>query len=550
MVSKEKDPVADAPAAGSDVSEGVVSDIQAGSQHLHRKLRSKEVQLFAIGGAIGTSLYVQMGSALPKGGPAGLFIAFLIWGLVMWAVNECFAEMVTYAPVPSPFIRFGSEWVDSAIGFSMAWNFFLNMAFLVPFEIVAMNIMITYWTDSVPPAAIIVAMIVLYAVLNVSTVRYFGISEFYLSIFKVILMLGLFAFTFITMVGGNPLHDRYGFRYWNNPGAFAEHIVAGDIGRFCGIISCLYQASFSICGPEYISMVAGETENPRKVLPAAFRSFVWRILVFFVGSALCMGIVIPYNDTTLAAILGGEASGSGTGAASPYIIAMGRLHIQVLPHIVNAMIMTSIFSAGNGLLFSATRTLHGMSLEGHAPSFLSLCTKGGVPIYALAVSLSFCCLAFTQLSSSAADTMSYLVDLVTSCQLINYLFTAITYRHFFSSLKRQGISRDSLPYKGRFQPYTSYFAMGGTTFMLLAAGYDLFITGGWSIKWFFLDYGMIGFFVILTVGWKVVCRSTYVRPGTADLTIGGLKNEIDQYEALFTPRETGRFERQIDKLFR
>ena len=262
------------------------------------------------------ALYVQMGSALPKGGPAGLFIAFLIWGLVMWAVNECFAEMVTYVPVPSPFIRFGSEWVDSAIGFSMAWNFFLNMAFLVPFEIVAMNIMITYWTDSVPPAAIIVAMIVLYAVLNVSTVRYFGISEFYLSIFKVVLMLALFAFTFITMVGGNPLHDRYGFRYWNRPGAFAEHIVTGDIGRFCGIISCMYQASFSICGPEYISMVAGETENPRKVLPAAFRSFVWRILVFFVGSALCMGIVIPYNDTTLAAILGGEATGSGTGAAS------------------------------------------------------------------------------------------------------------------------------------------------------------------------------------------------------------------------------------------
>ncbi len=186
-----------------------------------------------------------MGSALPKGGPAGLFIGFIIWGAVMWAVNECFAEMVTYLPVPSPFVRFGSEWVDGALGFAMAWNFFLNMAFLVPFEIVAMNIMITFWTDKVPVEAIIVAMIVLYAVLNVSTVRYFGISEFYLSIFKVILMLGLFCFTFITMVGGNPLHDRYGFRYWNNPGPFVEHIASGGTGRFLGILSCMYQASFS-----------------------------------------------------------------------------------------------------------------------------------------------------------------------------------------------------------------------------------------------------------------------------------------------------------------
>lgn len=186
-----------------------------------------------------------MGQALPKGGPAGLFIAFFIWGAVMWAVNECFAEMVTYLPVPSPFIRFGSEWVDGALGFAMAWNFFLNMAFLVPFEIVAMNIMITFWTDKVPVETIIVAMIVLYAILNVATVRYFGISEFYLSIFKVILMLGLFFFTFITMLGGNPLHDRYGFRYWNHPGAFVEHIVSGGTGKFLGVLSCVYQASFS-----------------------------------------------------------------------------------------------------------------------------------------------------------------------------------------------------------------------------------------------------------------------------------------------------------------
>lgn len=191
-----------------------------------------------------------MGSALPKGGPAGLFIAFAIWAGVMWAVNECFAEMVSYLPVPSPFIRFGGEWVDGALGFAMAWNFFLNMAILVPFEIVAMNIMITFWTDKVPVEAIIVAMIVIYAFLNTITVRYFGISEFYMSIFKVLLMIGLFFFTFITMVGGNPLHDVYGFRYWNNPGAFVEHLRPGSTGTFLGILSCLYQASF-----RYVSAV-------------------------------------------------------------------------------------------------------------------------------------------------------------------------------------------------------------------------------------------------------------------------------------------------------
>ncbi|KAL2833021.1 amino acid permease/ SLC12A domain-containing protein [Aspergillus cavernicola] len=535
--------------SASDADAGTISDITAGSQALHRKLGGKEVQLFAIGGAIGTSLYVQMGAALPKGGPAGLFIAFIVWGTIMWAVNECFAEMVTYLPVPSPFIRFGGEWVDKSLGFAMAWNFFLNMAFLVPFELVAMNIMITFWTDKVPVAAIIVAMIVLYAILNVISVRYFGIAEFYLSIFKVILMLGLFLFTFITMVGGNPEHDRYGFRYWNNPGAFVEHLSSGGTGRFLGVLSCVYQASFSICGPEYISMVAAEAENPRKVLPSAYRSFVWRILLFFVGSALCMGIVIPYNDPTLLAILGGDMSGSGTGAASPYVIAMQRLKIHGLPHLVNALIMTSIFSAGNGLLFAATRTLHGMSMEGHAPRFLSRCTKGGVPIWALAVSLSFCLLAFLQVNSSSAEAMTYLVDLVTCCQLINYGSTALTYRHFYSALAKQGISRDTLPYKGRFQPYTSYLAMGGTAFMLLAGGYDLFLTGGWDVMWFFLDYGMIAFFLIALLGWKLVSKSKYVWPGTADLTLGGLKEEIDNYQAVYLSDQQGKKKGVLDRLF-
>ena len=107
-----------------------------------------------------------------------------------------------------------------------------------------MNIMITFWTDQVPVEAIIVAIIVIYAFLNIITVRYFGISEFYMSIFKVLLVIGLFFLTFITMIGGNPLHDVYGFRFWNEPGAFVDHLVPGGTGRFLGVLSCLYQASF------------------------------------------------------------------------------------------------------------------------------------------------------------------------------------------------------------------------------------------------------------------------------------------------------------------
>jgi len=215
---------------------------------------------------------------------------------------------------------------------------------------------------------------------------------------------------------------------------------------------------------------------------------------------------------------------------------MESMKISVLPDIVNALVMTSIVSAGNGLLFSATRTLHGMSVEGHAARVFSKCTKSGVPIIALLFSLCFCLLAFLQVCNSSADVLTYLVDLVTCCQLINYGCTAIIYRHFFSSIKRQNISRDTLPYKGRFQPYTSYLAMGGTGFMLLAGGYDLFLTGGLSTIWVFLDYGMIGLFIVAFAVWKLFFRSHYVRPGTADLSLVGIKDDIDHYEALYLGR--------------
>lgn len=362
------------------------------------------------------------------------------------------------------------------------------------------------------------------------SVEYFGIAEFYLSIFKVILIIGLLCFTFVTMLGGNPIHDRYGFRYWNDPGPFVEHLVPGSTGRFLGFLSCVVQATFSICGPEYISMVAGETKAPRKVLPKAFRSFVWRILIFFCTSALAMGIVIPSNDQTLLAVLVGDISGSGTGAASPYVIAMQRLQISGLPSVVNVGIMTSVLSAGNGILFAATRTLYGMSLEGTAPKFFSKTLKSGVPIYSVLGGLSVGLLAFLQSSNSSAKVLTWLVYLITACQLLNYFSTALTYRHFYAALKQQGIDRDTLPYKGKFQPYTSYVAMFATALMLFLLGYDLFITGGWDILYFFLDYTFLGVFPLAVLFWKIVKKTKYIRPGTADLTVGGLVPAIDKYE--------------------
>ncbi|KAL4988653.1 cytochrome P450 [Aspergillus falconensis] len=390
--------------------------------------------------------------------------------------------MVTYMPVPSATITFASKWVDEALGFAMGWNYFLNI------------------------------------ILNVVSVTWFGTAEFYIGMFKVLLALGLTFYTFITMVGRNPEHDAYGFRFWNEPGAFAKNLVTGPGGRLCGVVAAVVRAGFTICGPEYLSMIAAETANPRPVIRRAYKTFIVRVLLFFVGGAFCIGIVIPYDDPMLANLLG---QGVSTGAASPYVISMQRLGIAGLGSVVNAGIMISLVSAGNALLFSATRTLHGMAMDGKAPRVFARCTGNGIPIWALLTSLSLCLLALLQVSESSAKVMDYLVVLITANQLLNH----------FSE-----ISRDTLPYKGKFQPYTSYIAVGSTAILTLLLGFDLFVDmpNNWDITYFVLDYAMLVFYGVLFVAWKVGKRTRWLQAGQVDLGLGGAREEIEEYEKMQT----------------
>lgn len=166
---------------------------------------------------------------------------------------------------------------------------------------------------------------------------------------------------------------------------FAEYMREGNTGRFLGFLACLIQASFTIAGPDYVAMAAGEAQIPRKTMPRAFKTVFWRLACFFILGSMCIGIVVPYNDPDLADALTNARPGAG---ASPYVIAMQRLKIPVLPHIFNALLLTSIFSAGNGYVFCASRTLYGLALEGKAPRFLARCTRAGVPVYSIAITIA------------------------------------------------------------------------------------------------------------------------------------------------------------------
>jgi amino acid transporter len=293
--------------------------------------------------------------------------------------------MTTVMPVSGGFIRLAGAWVDDAWGFMAGWNYFIYEAILIPFEITALCTVLDFWRDDIPAGAVIGAAIFFYALLNVLAVKLYGEAEFWLSGGKVILIMILFSFTFVTMCGGNPKGDAFGFRYWNNPGAFAEYRTTGALGRFEGFLGALWAASFCVVGPEYISMVSAEAKRPRVYIKAAFKTVYLRFGLFFIVGSLAVGILIPYNDPTLVAILNDKAGGGGTAAASPYVIAMQNLGITGLPNLINALLVTSIFSAGNTYTYCATRSLYGLALEGRAPKILRYCTKRGVPIWCFCV---------------------------------------------------------------------------------------------------------------------------------------------------------------------
>lgn len=522
-----------------------IGSVREVSDQTHRTLKSRHIQLIGIGGTIGTALYVQIGRGLMNGGPGALFLAFTLWCTVILAVTLSIAEMVTYLPISSPFIRFAGRFVDESFGVAAGWNFFIFEAFLVPFEIVACNVIIGFWSDIVPTGAIIAIVIVLYAVINMLAVKWYGETEFWAALGKVLLIIGLLLFTFISMLGGNPAKDRYGFRYWKNPGSFTELYYDGNLGRFLGFLQCLIQASFTIAGPDYVSMAAGETENPRVVLPRAYNAVFYRLTTFFVLGSLAVGINVPYNDPELIAAF---KLGKPGAAASPYVIAMNRLRIEGLPHVVNAGVLASAFSAGNSYVYCASRSLYGLALEGKAPKVLTKCTKQGVPFLCVGIVLVIALLSFLQLGEQSAVVLNWFVSLITASQLINFSVMCFTYICFYKACKAQGLDRKTLPYVGYLQPYAAYYGLVCTFVMTFVGGYTVFLKGYWDVPSFLFSYLMVMVFPVLYLSWKLLKKTKFVKAEDADLYSDVA--EIEEYTRNFKAKpETNMFIRVLDKLF-
>ncbi|KAI9792534.1 MAG: hypothetical protein M1816_002054 [Peltula sp. TS41687] len=525
----------DVPAAEETMAQG-----HGGNNHtaLHRGLKSRHITMIAIGGAIGTGLIIGTGVALARAGPGAIFISYSVVGFLVYLVMCALGEMATWLPVGSGFTGYASRFCDPALGFSLGYTYWFKYIIVTPNQLTAGALVLQFWVDRdrINPGVWIAIFLVVIVCINYFGVRFFGEIEFWLSSFKVIVIVAVILLTFILALGGGPDHDRKGFRYWKKPGAFATYLKDGDTGRFLAFWSTMVAATFAFLGTELVGVTVGEAQNPRKTIPRAIKLTFYRILFFYILSVLFLGMVVPYNSTDLAF----ANKASSTASASPFVVAIKVSGIKYLDHILNACILVFVFSAANSDLYIASRTIYGLALERKAPSILARTDRRGVPIYALGLSACFALLAFMNVSDDSRTVFKYFVNLVTIFGLLTWISILVTHIYFVRARRAQGVADHQLAYRAPLGVAGSYGALSLCILIAITKNYDVFVHnkktyGNFNYKDFITAYIGIPLYLGMILGYKLVTRQPGMTPETADL-FGG-KQAIDDQEAEFLARK-------------
>lgn len=252
-----------------------------------------------------------------------------------------------------------------------------------------------------------------------------------------------------------------------------QYDSTGDTGRFLGLFSTLVNAAFSYGGVEMVAVAAGEAENPRKNIPKAVRRVFWRILFFYVLGSLAIGVLVSSSDEHL---LKAQDEGAAGAARSPWVIGIQNAGIPVLPSIINAVILTSATSSANAFLYTGSRYLFALAQNKQAPKFLLRCSKAGVPYWAVLCTASISLITFLSVGSGGASTaFTWFQNLTTIASLFTWCSICVAYIKFHSALKAQGVDRNTLVFKSRFQPYTAWIALGFFVMIILFNGFDVFV---------------------------------------------------------------------------
>ncbi|SCU81040.1 LADA_0B10880g1_1 [Lachancea dasiensis] len=503
----------------SDVSAESGEIISAKEKGVQRQLKPRHVSMIALGGTIGTGLFIGIADPLQSAGPVGSLIAYLFMASLAYSVTQSLGEMATFIPVTSSFTVFTRRFLSPALGAANGYLYCFSWCITYALELSVVGQIIEFWTDAVPNAAWIIIFWIPLTLANFFPVSYYGEFQFWIALVKVVAIVGFIIYC-LCMVCGAGVTGPVGFRYWRNPGPWGFGIVAKGTGeaRFLGWVSSLINAAFTYQGTELVGITAGESSNPRKTVPKAINKVFMRIMLFYIGSLFFIGLLVPYNDEKL-------TSSASYVASSPFIIAIENSGTKVLPHIFNAVVLITIISAANSNVYVSSRVLLGLANEGLAPRFLKRINRHGIPDFCVGICALFGFLGYLSVSNGGATAFDWLLNITAVAGFFAWLFISLCHIRFIQALKHQGISRDDLPFKAKLMPWGAYYGAFFILLIIVIQGFTAF-TNGFSVSDFFTSYVSVILFIVLWIGFQCYFRGRIIHK-IEDVDIDSDRRDID-----------------------
>ncbi|RIO69211.1 amino acid permease, partial [Staphylococcus borealis] len=408
--------------------------------NMKRGLNSRHISMIAIGGAIGTGLFVATGSVVAQAGPGGAILAYLLIGVMLYFLMSSIGELATFYPVSGSFSSYATRFVDPSLGFTMGWLYYIMWSLVSSVDVMVASNVLYYWDvfKFFSPLTWSLIFITIVFLLNIFTVKAFGETEFWLSLIKVVTII-IFIIVGFLMIFGILGGHTYGF----------ENYTKGDapfVGGLSGFLGVLLVAGFSVGGTEVVAVTAGESDNPQKTMPKAVKQVFWRILLFYVLSIGVIAAIIPYTDPLL-------LNENESVSQSPFTIVFDRIGVAFAASVINAVILTSLLSATNSGVYTTSRMLFSLSDEKQAPKFLSkLNDKSKLPLRAL-VTTYILIVAIIIIANFYSNAVFSLLNIIGSLVIIVWAASSWAQVRLRRAIKRQGQDiNELLPYKSPLYP--------------------------------------------------------------------------------------------------
>ncbi|MCZ8514033.1 amino acid permease [Paenibacillus filicis] len=451
--------------------------------------------MISLGGSIGTGLFLASGGAISSAGPGGAFLAYLTIGIMVYFLVTSLGEMAAYMPVSGTFSTYATRFVDPSLGFALGWNYWYNWAITIAAELSAATLIMKFWFPNSSSFLWSALFLLLMLGLNLLSVKGYGETEYWFALIKVITVIVFIAVGILMIVG-----------IWGGEAVGFRNLRIGDApfhGGFLSALGVFMAAGFSFQGTELVGVAAGESENPRVNVPKAIRSVFWRILLFYLFAIAVIGLLIPYTNENLS---------SDSVMMSPFTMVFEKAGLSIAASVMNAVILTSVLSAGNSGMYASTRMLWVLAKEGKAPKFLSRLTSWGVPAWALLVTGALGLFAF--LSSFFGDGVVYtwLLNASGMSGFIAWLGIAISHYRFRKVFIAQGKSLRELPYRARLFPIGPILA--GILCTVVIIGQCMGASKDGQVDWAYLIASYVGIplFLALWLGYKWKYKTKVLKP--------------------------------------